>query len=131
MQVVENGAFALAIGASQRHEFGIAGKTFQVEGQHIQAEAIADTAKAFQGQREGIHGIGLQGSEPSACPLFNVVQGPSFATVFESAVDLEPQSQTAHGGIATCSPGAGGEPAPPLLPERYIVLSQKTFFILE
>src|SRR6218665_3539218 len=64
MQVVEDGALAPAIGTGQRHERGVAGKAFQIEGQHIQSEAIADAAKAFQGQQEGVHRKGYRGIEP-------------------------------------------------------------------
>src|SRR6218665_3226593 len=64
MQVVEDGALAPAIGTGQRHERGVAGKAFQIEGQHLQSEAIADAAKAFQGQQEGGHRKGSRGIEP-------------------------------------------------------------------
>jgi hypothetical protein len=50
VHVVHHGGLAASVGAGDGDQFGAVGQTFEVEGQDIASQAIANAAKALEGE---------------------------------------------------------------------------------
>jgi len=50
VQVVHHGGLAAPVGADDGNQFGAVGQSLEIQGQDIASQAIADAAKAFEGE---------------------------------------------------------------------------------